>query len=720
MSNVSEIMETIRGYAPDANLKTVMDAYLLAARAHQGQMRKSGEPYLSHPIAVAKILADMRMDVDTIATALLHDALEDNPITKEEMTREIGPVITELVDGVTKIGKLKFRSKEELAAENFRKMMLAMSRDLRVILVKLADRLHNMSTLGHHGKPEKQARIASETMEIFVPIANRLGLSKFKSELEDLCFCYLHPEPYAEITEFLANNQANRETYTARVVDALKTKLTEWKVECDVSGRAKHRYSIYRKMQAQGLALTEVSDLLAFRVLVHSVADCYLVLGHIHSQFPPVPDRIKDYVARPKPNGYQSLHTTVIGPEGRKVEIQIRTHEMHAIAEQGIAAHWQYKEGHLSISPEEVLRISKIRDLFESARETENAAEFMETVKVEFYANEVFVFTPRGDIKRFPMGATALDFAYAVHTDVGNRCTGAKADGRMVPLRYELQSGDHMEVLTSPTQTPNRDWLKIARTGRAIQKIRRYMREQEREQGERLGKEMIEAELKRFGWNLQKVNAEGGIKTVVKKRGADSMTDLYVDVARGALPLQKMIRDLLPEGVYQTRHEEAQAGGLTSLLNRFRPRTESPVLITGEDGVLVSYARCCAPLPGENVVGFITRGRGITVHRSTCKQLKDLEADRRIPVQWAGGSSTRHSGEIQIFCNDRPGMLANISKICEQNQVNIQRVDAKGLNEGSRAICTLAVEVRDVNELSRLIKNIEQIRGVESVERTLG
>ena len=713
-------METIRGYAPDANLQTVMDAYLLAARAHQGQMRKSGEPYLSHPLAVAQILADMGMDIDTVATALLHDALEDNPITKEEMTREIGPVITELVDGVTKIGKLKFRSKEELAAENFRKMMLAMSRDLRVILVKLADRLHNMSTLHHHGKPEKQARIAKETMEIFVPIANRLGLSNLKCELEDYCFRYLHPPEYQEITQYLTTTQDNREGYTARVVDALKSKMADWKIECDVSGRAKHRFSIYRKMQAQGLALTEVSDLLAFRVLVHSVADCYLVLGQIHSQFPPVPDRIKDYVARPKPNGYQSLHTTVIGPEGRKVEIQIRTHEMHNVAEQGIAAHWQYKEGHLAISPEEVIRISKIRDLFETARDTENAEEFMESVKVEFYANEVFVFTPRGDIKRFPMGATAIDFAYAVHTDVGNRCTGAKADGRMVPLRYELQSGDHMEVLTSPTQTPNRDWLQIAKTGRAIQKIRRYLREQETEQGGRLGREMIESELKRFSSNMQKISSEGGIKAILKKRDVEHISEIYVDVARGALPLQKVVRDLLPEGVYQTRLEESQSGALSSLLNRFRPRSESPVLITGEDGVLVSYAKCCAPLPGEAVVGFITRGRGITVHRNTCRQLRDLEADRRIPVQWAGDSNTRHSGEIHIYCNDRPGMLANISKVCEQNQVNIQRVDAKGINEGSRAVCTLAVEVRDVNELSRLIRNIEQIKGVDSVERTLG
>lgn len=718
MPTISDILEQIRTYSPDADLQPVMTAYLLAARAHAGQVRKSGEPYLTHPMSVARILADMHMDVDTIATALLHDALEDNPITKEEMAAEIGPVITELVDGVTKIGKLRFRSKEELAAENFRKMMLAMSRDLRVILVKLADRLHNMQTLEHH-RPDKQLAISRETMEIFVPIANRLGLEGLKADLEDLCFRYLEPESYRRVDDFLRTTQADRDTYTRAVVQELEERLRAQGVQCRVKGRAKHRWSIYQKMTAQGLEPHEVPDLLAFRVICEDVGTCYAVLGLVHSAYPPVPDRIKDYIARPKANGYQSLHTTVLGPDARRIEVQIRTEQMDRIAEHGIAAHWRYKEGHLALSPEDVVRISRIRDLFENVREAEDATEFMETVKVEFYSDEVFVFTPHGDVKRFPRGATALDFAYAVHTDVGNTCTGARVNGRLVPLRYQLKQGDQVEILTSPNQHPNRDWLQIARTGRAVNKIRRYLRQQEREQGIRIGREMIEAELKRFGWNLQKVRSEGLLKVALRKHGLREIEDLLVDVARGRLALSEVTADLLPEGVYQSRQEEERQTALSSLFSRFRSRTESPVLITGEDGVLVTYARCCGPLPGEPVVGFITRGRGITVHRQACAQLSSMDRDRRIAVQWAHNSESRHSGEIQIYCSDKPGMLANISKICEQNRVNIQRAEARPLDD-DRAICTLELSVRDVSELTRLIRNIEKISGVEAVHRTSG
>lgn len=718
MTTVSDILDQIRTYAPDANVQPVMDAYLLAARAHAGQTRKSGEPYLTHPMAVAMILANMRMDVDTIATALLHDALEDNPITKEEMAAEIGPVIAELVDGVTKIGKLKFRSKEELAAENFRKMMLAMGKDLRVILVKLADRLHNMETLEHHS-PDKQASIAKETMEIFVPIANRLGLSRLKAKLEDLCFRYLEPAAFAEVAQFLTDTQEDRDTYTSRVVKALEARIREWGVDGKVAGRAKNPYSFWKKARSQQLELSEVSDLIAFRVIVPTLSDCYLVLGQVHAVYPPVPDRIKDYIARPKPNGYQSLHTTVVGPEDRRIEVQIRTSDMHRIAEHGIAAHWRYKEGHLALAPEDVLRIGKIRDVFEAASEAESASEFMETVKVELYADEVFVFTPQGDVKRFPRGSTILDFAYTVHSDVGNACTGAKVDGRIVPLRYELRSGDHIEVITSPNQRPNREWMDIARTSRAIQKIRRYLRDLEKEQGVKLGREMVEAELKRFGWNLARIKTEGRLKEAMRLRGAKDPDTLFLDIARGSQPLQKAVKEMLPDGVWKSRQEEKEAGTIQTLLSRLRPRAESPVLIQGEDGVLVTYARCCGPLPGEPVVGFITRGRGISVHRRTCAQLGDMEPERQIAVEWAGDTKTRHSGEIQIYCEDRPGMLANISKVCEQNQVNIQQVEAKALSDG-RAVCTLRLAVRDVEELSRLIRNIEKIGGVDAVHRTLG
>lgn len=719
MATISDILERIRTYSPDADVGRVMDAYLLSARSHSGQKRKSGEPYLSHPLAVAMILADLRMDVDTIATALLHDALEDNPITKEEMAVEIGEEITELVDGVTKMGKLKFRSKEELAAENFRKMMLAMSKDLRVIIVKLADRTHNMQTLEHH-RPEKQKAISRETMEIFVPIANRLGITRLKVQLEDLCFQYLFPEDHTRIDAFLEQTAADREAYTGRVVGALVELLESSGVQGQVSGRAKHRYSIYRKIKRQGIELSEVADLLAFRVIVPDLGSCYAALGMIHATFPPVPDKIKDYIARPKPNGYQSLHTTVIGPEGRRVEVQFRTEEMHRIAEEGIAAHWRYKEGHLDMKPEEIAGIARIRNVFEGAQDTEDATEFMETVKAQFYADEVFIFTPQGDVKRFPLGSTALDFAYAVHTKVGDRCTGAKVNGRMVPLRYELKSGDTVEILTSPNQAPNRDWLEIAITSRAIAKIRRHLRQKETEHGARLGRDMLEAELRRNGWSLDRVRRDGNLDALLKRRGLSDLDQLSFEVAKGGLPLSQVARDLLPEGEFQNRQEEQQ-GFTANLLNRLgrRPATLSPVLISGEDGLLVNFARCCSPLPGEAVVGFITRGRGIAVHKEGCDQLKTMDVDRRIPVEWEQSGEVRHSGSIEIYCTDRPGMLANITKICEQQQVNISRAEARNMPD-ERANVSLELSVRDVGQLTRLIRNIEKIKGVEAVHRVVG
>ncbi len=715
-ATISQILETIRGYSADADLQPVMKAYLLAAKAHAGQVRKTGEPYLTHPLAVAQITANMRMDVDTIATALLHDALEDNPLTRDEMEAEMGPTIVSLVEGVTKIGKLKFRSNEELQAENFRKMMLAMSTDLRVILVKLADRLHNMQTLDGHGKLDKQQTIARETMDVFVPIANRLGLTNIKSALEDLCFVHLDPPAFAEVDTYLRETQADRDRYTDRVAKALHEQIESQGVPCDVFGRAKHRYSIYKKMIEQGLKVAEVPDLLAFRVLVHDVGQCYHVLGLVHASFPPVPDRIKDYIARPKPNGYQSLHTTVIGPENRRVEVQIRTTDMHRIAEEGVAAHWKYKEGRLTLSPEDVSRISKIRDLFETARETENATDFMETVKVEFYADEVFIFTPAGDVKQVAAGATCLDFAYAVHTDVGNHTTGAKVNGRLVPLRHVLKSGDTVEILTSTTQKPNHGWLEICRTGRAIQKVRRALRDQEQEIGCKLGRDMIEAELKRFQWTWAKVKTDGRLTEVLGERGLRDEAPLLMEVARGHVPLAQIVKDLLPDGIYQKKD---QGTGITSLLTRWRSPSQSPVLIQGEDGVLVAFAKCCQPLPGEPVVGFITRGRGISVHKAGCEQLSSLEAERRIAVEWDPRAAGRHSGEIQILCTDRPGMLSNITKICEQAQVNINRAEARNMPDG-HAMCKLELAVRDVSELSRLIKSIEKLPGVESVQRMAG
>ena len=715
MTTISDILETIRSYSPDADLQPVMSAYLMSAKAHAGQTRKTGEAYLTHPLAVAQILADMHMDTDTIATALLHDALEDNPMTRAEMEAQIGAEITALVDGVTKIGKLKFRSTEELAAENFRKMMLAMSQDLRVILVKLADRTHNLRTIDGH-RPEKRKAIARETMEIFVPIAHRLGLSRMRSELEDTCFRAIEPEAWEEIDEYLLATHDDREAYIAEVVAALHDRLAADGVQSNVTGRAKHRWSIYQKMQDQGLAVDEVHDLIAFRVIVDDVAQCYAALGLVHSYFPPVPGRIKDYIARPKANGYQSLHTTVVGPRGRRMEVQFRTQEMHNVNEQGIAAHWRYKEGRLALSRDDVAKISRIRDLFEHAHEAETASDFMEALKFEFDADEVFVFTPAGDIRSFPRGATALDFAYTVHTEVGNTCSGAKINGRMVPLRYKLKSGDSVEILTHPGQKPNRGWLDIAKTGRAIQKIRRYLREEERETGVRLGRELIEAELKRLGSSLARVKADGALKKVLTDNELDSADALYLDLARGRLAIPDIAKALLPEGAWKSKQEQ-QSSLVSSVFGRWTRRAESPVLISGEDGVLVSFAQCCHPLPGENVTGFITRGRGITVHRTDCDELKRADPDRTISVEWDRDNKSRHTSELRIVCADRPGMLADISKVCEQAHVNISRAEARSIDD-ERAICTLVLSVYDVEEMVALSANLKKVRGVESVHRT--
>ncbi|HMV67129.1 MAG TPA: bifunctional (p)ppGpp synthetase/guanosine-3',5'-bis(diphosphate) 3'-pyrophosphohydrolase [Myxococcota bacterium] len=719
MIQVSDIVDGIRKYAPDADLAPVLQGYVLAARAHEGQTRKSGEPYITHPLEVAKILVDMRMDVDTVATALLHDALEDNPLTKEEMTAQVGPVITELVDGVTKIGKLKYRSKEELQAENFRKMILAMSRDLRVILVKLADRLHNMRTLAGH-QVEKRQRISRETLDVYAPIANRLGITHIKTELEDLCVQNLDPERWQEIEAFLLETQADRDAYIRKVTARLQEELSRASVAGKVSGRAKARSSIYQKMRVKGLDVHDVPDLLAFRVLVPDIASCYLTLGLVHSLFEPVPERIKDYIARPKPNGYQSLHTTVIGPEGRRIEVQIRTDDMHQIAERGIAAHWKYKEGHLALRPEDVVELSHIRDLIDQANDVETATDFMESVKAAFYADEVFVFTPAGEVKQLPLGATPLDFAFAIHSDVGAHCVGAKVDGRIVPLGYTLRTGEKVEILTRPDQRPRRDWLEIARTSRAISKIRRFLRQEEEDGAVALGRGLLDAELHRFEWTLDKAGSEGRLDAYLKERGHRNVNGLLAELARGHQAVGDVAKAILPEGLWYSRQEEARRNRLGTLINRLRGgrTSRSPVRITGEDNVLVQYARCCNPLPGEPVVGFITRGRGISVHRADCKALEQLEEDRRVQVEWDETHRTRHSNRLNIHCIDRPGILASITKICETAGVNIESAEARTMPDGG--LITLQLAVTDLAELTKVIRAIERIPGVVGVERVTG
>lgn len=713
---IQEIVEEVRTYSPNADIGVVMGAYLFAANAHNGQTRRSGEDYLIHPLAVAFILAQMRMDVDTIATGLLHDTMEDCLTTRTELEGHFNAEVADLVDGVTKIGKLEFRSQEEAQAENFRKLVLAMGRDIRVILVKLADRLHNMRTM-EHMKADRQRAISRETLEIYAPIANRLGLSKLKMELEDLCFRYLHPEIYADLTEKLGADSLARQSYIDRTTEAMRAGLAEKGVNVEVSGRPKHLFSIYRKMRQSGLEFEQLYDLTAFRVVAEDVGQCYTALGMLHGTYRHLPDRLKDYIANPKSNGYQSLHTVLMGPEATQIEVQIRTRDMHRVAELGIAAHWRYKEGHLALSREDVGKIARLREVFEAARDIDDSSEFLETVKVDLFSNEIFCFTPRGDVKIFPVGATALDFAYAIHTEVGHNCVGAKVNGRMVPLRYELQSGDYVSILTKPDQRPSRDWLNWAQTGRALSKIRREVREDERERGRVIGKELLENELRKRGMGLNRLIRNGKLERAIKELNQNKAEDLYLSLATGSLAVAKVLKLVVPAELLELPEQTEAPGPIQTIINKVWRRSESPVLITGEEDVLVGFARCCNPLPGESVMGFITRGHGISVHRSSCPQLLAMEADRRIPVQWQktkGGST--HPGELALLCSNKPGMLADIGGICKTLEINVTRMEARSL-EDEKAELSLEVAVRHVEQLDQLIRKLEQVKGIIRVDR---
>jgi GTP diphosphokinase / guanosine-3',5'-bis(diphosphate) 3'-diphosphatase len=706
---IENLLEKVQLYSADAEVQVIMNAYLFSAQAHNGQTRKSGEAYLTHPLAVAEILAELQMDVDTIATGLLHDTMEDCMTTKIAIADTFGDEVANLVDGVTKIGKLRFKSQEEAQAANFRKMILAMSNDIRVILVKLADRLHNMRTM-EHMKPEKQVAISRETMDIYAPIANRLGLSKLKTELEDICFRYLEPNIYATLSRKLQEKAPDHHEYITLFKVKLKQSLNESGIKCEVYGRVKNLVSIYRKMQSQNLNFDQIHDLLAFRVLTTSLGDCYTSLGMVHGLYPHHPNRLKDYIAQPKSNGYQSLHTVIL-PEGRQVEVQIRTEQMHQIAEVGIAAHWKYKEGHLALSREDIQQIGRLRAIFEAAREVIDPNEFLETVKVDLFSMEIFVFTPAGDVKIFPSSATALDFAYAVHTEVGNNCVGAKIDGRIVPLRYELQNGDRVEILTSSNQSPSRDWLDIAKTGRALSKIRRVIRENERIRGIELGEELLTQELQKHNIKLNKVLKSGKLKEVAQNFGHKSIEPLFHGIASGTYSLSKVLQLISPVA------QESIRSPITSFFNRIRSRSTSPVLINGEGDILTSFARCCSPLPGEPVIGFITRGHGISVHRVDCKQLLHLDTNRRVPVQWQDTDRGAHSSEIEILCTNQMGLLADLGAVCKTQNINVNRMEAHTIEEENKAIIIIEVGISHVDQLNSLMRSLQHIEGVIYAKR---
>lgn len=713
-------------YYPDVNLALVRETCEYADKLHEGQQRSSGEPYIVHPIGVAMILAELRLDLDSIITGILHDTVEDTGVSLEEIEKKFGPSVAQLVDGVTKISRITFRTSEEKQAENFRKMVVAMAKDLRVILVKLADRTHNMRTLEH--LPERKRRvIAQETLDIYAPLASRLGIHWVKAELEDLCLRYLKPEVYYKLAQQIAKKKSERETYIDDVITNIKEHLKEYSLTATITGRPKHFYSIYKKMESRNVNLEDLHDVVAFRIIVENITECYKALGVIHSVYKPVPGRFKDYIAMPKPNNYQSLHTTVIGPYGERMEVQIRTQEMHSIAQSGIAAHWKYKEGRADIGTQS--KMDWLNRLLDSQKNLEDPTEFLESVKLDLYPGDVYVFTPKGAVKEFPHGSTPLDFAYSVHTDVGHRCVGAKVNGKIVPLRYRLRSGDVVEILTSPTQNPSKDWLKLVKTSRAISKIRAYLKVIERTKAKQLGEEILERELRRFQTNIDKLNKTSDLANAIKELGYKTLEDLLVALGYGKLTARDVSRKVFTTEAPETSPAEEMAqqkGFLQKIISTAMRKSESrnAVMVSGMGDVLIRFAKCCHPIPGDSIVGFVTRGRGVTVHHAACPKALDSDNARRVEVAWSDTKATKEklsagpkrTVKVRVFCEDTPGMLASMTQTISAQGVNISQATVRTMKD-KKAVCIFEVLVTGVDQLTKVISSLEAKEGIITVER---
>jgi GTP pyrophosphokinase len=710
MATIDEVITAVEQYNPKADVDLIQRAYIFSAEAHKEQKRLSGSPYVSHPIAVAQILTQLKMDSMTIASALLHDTLEDTDATEERLTTLFGSEVTTLVVGVTKLGKLAFGNREERQAESFRKMVVAMAKDIRVILIKLADRLHNLRTL-EHMSTDKQRAIAQETLDIYAPLAHRLGISWMKAELEDLAFRFLNAKAYHEIAGKIAREQAAQAQYIAQVQDILAHELTPTNIPCRISGRPKHFYSIYQKMQRQQLTFEEIYDILAMRVITDTVRNCYAILGIVHALWKPIPGRFKDYIALPKPNMYQSLHTTVVGPEGERVELQIRTEEMHRTADEGIAAHWRYKE-HMPLEKYDE-RFTWLRHLLEWQQDLKDPIEFMETVKIDMFPEEVYVFTPRGDVRALPRGATPIDFAYAVHTDIGHHCVGAKVNGRLVPLRYQLRNGDRVEILTSTTHVPSRDWLRWVVTSRARTKIKAWLKAQQKERSIALGREICEREAQKYVPSPQSYLKPEALGEVATTFGFQTTDDLLAAVGYGRVSPQQVVHRLLPPELLEERKKKGRP--LTAIPGT---RREEGVLVHGLDDVLIRFARCCNPVPGDSIVGYITRGRGVTVHTTDCLSVEKLECDaeRRVPVAWDMRQEATHPVRVAVVTHDQQGLLASVSAAIAACNGNISRATVT-TTQDKKAYLDFTVDIRDVHHLREIMQRVEGLRGVLSVER---
>ncbi|OGP84463.1 MAG: GTP pyrophosphokinase [Deltaproteobacteria bacterium RBG_13_65_10] len=720
MHRFNDIADKVVAYNPKADLDLLSRAYIFSAKVHQGQVRLSGEPYLLHPLEVAGILADMKLDTASVAAGFVHDTIEDSYATLDELKAVVGEEITEIVDGVTKIANISFTSLKQEQAENFRKMLLAMAKDIRIVLVKLADRLHNMRTLQYH-QPEKRIAIAQETLDIYAPLAHRLGVDRLKTELEGLSFMHLKPDLYKKIADYVTANQKETERYIEKVIKIIGDKMRDTGITAEIKGRTKSYHGIHRKMEMQKLSIDQVFDIIGFRVIVGSLGDCYAALGVIHSLWRPVPGRFKDYIALSKVNGYQALHTTVIGPYGERVEVQIRSREMDRVAEEGIAAHWRYKEGKTgpSISGEEKKdeeRFAWLRQLLEWQHDLQDPDEFLDTVKVDLFPDEVYVFTPKGEVKRFPKGSTPIDFAYSIHTDVGNRCSGAKVNGKLVPLKYLLKNGDSIEILTSPLQKPSKDWLDIVQTARARNKIRHVIRQEERERSINLGREILEREFRKADLSFQRIAKTSEIKELLNQLSLKSVESLLVQVGYGKLSARGVLKKLVPAEKLQ-EVTEPPGSKLGEIFKRAMARTHpTGIKIRGVGDILVRFGKCCSPVSGDDVMGFITRGRGVTVHTAGCPKALVLDPERRVEVEWDHDAQTQHPVKIRVVSVDTQGILATMSKTLSAAGLNISQAQITTTRD-QKAVNTFEFSVTDLAHLTRVIKEIEKIEGVISVER---
>ncbi len=720
-----KLIETVKQNNPKGDISKVERAYSLAYDAHKEQKRISGTPYITHPLAVASIVADMQMDVDSVCAALLHDVVEDTDYSREDIKNQFGEQVALLVDGVTKLEKIQFSNKEERDMENLRKMFLAMASDIRVIIIKFADRMHNMSTLISMSE-EKQREKARETLTVFAPLAHRLGMYKIKWELEDISLKYLDPIAYFEIMKGINQKRQEREQYIDLIKLDLKQRLSELNIHCTIDGRPKHFYSIYRKMYTQNKTLDQIYDLFAVRIITENLSDCYAALGAAHELYKPMPGRFKDYIAMPKPNMYQSLHTTVIGTDGRPFEIQIRTREMHEIAENGIAAHWKYKEGNSKNDKSAEQKFQWVRQLLDVQNDAKSEEEFLQTLRIDLFTDQVFVFSPKGDVLSFPAGSTPIDFAFSIHSAIGYKMQGAKANGKIVPLEYQMQNGDIIEIITSSAvHGPSMDWLKIVKTGQARNKINGWFKKEKREENIILGKEMLEKELKRLGLTQLSLDSEDYISKIVKRYGYASEDDLFANLGYGGLNISNLINKLKDE--YKKLNAKAEplvtiTSDTQKSAGTSKSKTTSDgIVVKGIENCLIRYSKCCNPVPGDKIIGYITRGRGVSIHRQDCINIAAMHKDesekaRLIDVSWENNASTSYLSRLKVVCPDRNGLVLEVANVVSETKVSLKTLNARSTKDGL-GIVEISVEVSNTEQLNFLIKKLSKLKDVIEVTR---